>query len=220
MSIKYPPELIDKLIDVAEAMLENALDCGTYGPEEDGCVPDSPRDEDGDPWYWDFWELRNVLREIEDYKKLSVQIAMKAEKYMGADYFVTAVIGVRIPTSELMPPEESVAPGCEHGPVSGNYCSECGAPATKTVVKEYTALHEEVETTGEFRGIPVVFDTDKENAYLGICTRSVGVHSEAERVAVSGDAVDVLRGELEQKLGDLWDATSFGLWPVLQCWYY
>lgn len=49
------------LLAAAQAVLDNAIDCGACFVDRQNADEDCPRDEDGDPWYPDFWELRQAI---------------------------------------------------------------------------------------------------------------------------------------------------------------
>ena len=57
------------LLDAAKEVLGNALDGESFGPDESCIDPnagiDFPRDEDGDLWYHDFWELKQAIAKAE-----------------------------------------------------------------------------------------------------------------------------------------------------------
>ena len=50
-------------------MLDNLIDAGDYGPGL-GSDETFPRDEEGDPWYHDLWELRQALAAAEKERAL------------------------------------------------------------------------------------------------------------------------------------------------------
>jgi hypothetical protein len=60
-------EKYKRLRQAAESVLQNACDAEATGPEPQDVVDsdDFPRDEDGEPWFDDFWELMMALREID-----------------------------------------------------------------------------------------------------------------------------------------------------------
>lgn len=54
-----------KLLEAAEALLANLIDTEAFGPDEeiDPDDWDGPLDEDGAPWYWDVWNLREAIEQ-------------------------------------------------------------------------------------------------------------------------------------------------------------
>lgn len=67
--MKTERELLTDLLDAANHVLGNTIDGGGYGPEETADDCDYPRDEDGDQWYWDFWELKTAIEATEEFLK-------------------------------------------------------------------------------------------------------------------------------------------------------
>ena len=55
---------LERVRNAASVVLNNIVDAEGYGPKDcDGDDdPELPRDEDGDPWYHDTWELNKALR--------------------------------------------------------------------------------------------------------------------------------------------------------------
>ncbi|MDO8669004.1 MAG: hypothetical protein Q7K65_01785 [Candidatus Buchananbacteria bacterium] len=61
------------------------------------------------------------------------RIKKEKEKVMSVDYQATAVIGVVLP--EVAFYQEIQIAGCEHNPIEGNFCSQCGRPRNIPVSK-------------------------------------------------------------------------------------
>lgn len=53
------------LLEAAQEILLNAIDADAFGPGNQGPDGDWPCDEDGDPWYHDYWALRQAIAKAE-----------------------------------------------------------------------------------------------------------------------------------------------------------
>jgi len=55
-----------RLREAATIILANLIDADDYGPDDTGGADcdDWPRDEDGDLWYPDVWELKEALNDL------------------------------------------------------------------------------------------------------------------------------------------------------------
>ncbi len=59
---------MSSLLNAARLVLNNAIDTGYVFVDNNGAdEPDQdwPRDEDGDAWYHDFWELKEAIAKAE-----------------------------------------------------------------------------------------------------------------------------------------------------------
>ena len=55
-------ETLQSLVGSANSVLANACDSGSNGPDDYGDdLSDYPRDENGKPWFFDFWELQQAV---------------------------------------------------------------------------------------------------------------------------------------------------------------
>lgn len=61
-----------QLLDAADAVFVNAVDCGAALVDEDNDDDDYPTDEDGDKWYQDWWDLKLALERCNDEPEVPV----------------------------------------------------------------------------------------------------------------------------------------------------
>ena len=55
-----------RLVDAARVVLANMLDCDQWGPCDCDEHDNWPKDEDGDVWFPDIWELKEALNNFDD----------------------------------------------------------------------------------------------------------------------------------------------------------
>lgn len=70
-------ELYERIRQAADSVLRNAIDTGSFGPNdmdpESELSADYHRDEDGDYWYDDFWGLNQAIDELEAIEKQAIE---------------------------------------------------------------------------------------------------------------------------------------------------
>ena len=136
---------------------------------------------------------------------------------MGYTAKAITIVGVRMDRNNLF--EEKTVFGCEHGPVKGNFCSVCGAKATKV---EQKALKEFDDFEEQFGPLQVIYgNPDSDIVIVGkeLCRTDHYVDGKRNfsKCQLKNFDLDDIQKEVKDFLDkyNLFNAEGFGIWSVL-----
>lgn len=146
---------------------------------------------------------------------------------MGADYYATTVIGIRVGRSEIFKKRKTVINCCRckqktdpRTAPNTSFCPFCGKPLQLEVEKEFCIISDvdDERYIENVRGWPVRYDTDQENIFIGVY---VNGPIDGWKIGPLPDLSEDLLDKFTQDMRELglWRQDRFGLWTILVCSY-